>query len=346
MAIFDHIKEAVTGVKPLNSLVFLKEEGDLSCQREKLQAFLETAADSVKPLVEKDIKLLEYGIYGENQLAYELRNSHMPMVVIHDLNIEHEGLTAQIDYLIITRKLVFIVECKNLFGNISVDNQGNFIRTLQFGKRYQKEGIYSPITQNRRHMELLKAKRLSEKKNLIGRVGFDHYFDTFHRSVVVIANSKTVLDIKYAKKEIKDQIIRCDALIDYIRKMEESCREMKSSDKEMLKLGEYFLSWHVENTKDYSTKYGRQEEINPEVSQVSLAVEESELYKKLKNYRTTKSRAENVKAYFIFTNEEMENIINTMPQNIQALRKIRGFGEKKCEKYGAEILAIVAECQN
>lgn len=42
-------------------------------------------------------------------------------------------------------KNVFI-ECKNLYGNIEVDSQGNFTRTVSYGKYYKKEGIYSPIT--------------------------------------------------------------------------------------------------------------------------------------------------------------------------------------------------------
>ena len=34
------------------------------------------------------------------------------MVIIHDLHLQHEDLTAQIDYVVVTRKLVFFIECK------------------------------------------------------------------------------------------------------------------------------------------------------------------------------------------------------------------------------------------
>ncbi len=82
-----------------------------------------------------------------------------------DLHYEFEGLTAQIDYLIITRKRIFVVECKNLFGNIEINNSGDFIRTMEFNRKYKKEGIYSPITQNKRHLDLLKQIRRESKGN-------------------------------------------------------------------------------------------------------------------------------------------------------------------------------------
>ena len=343
MVILDHIKEAVTGVKPLSAPVFLKETSDSAVQLEKLKALSKIASPDVKANIERDIKLLEYGIKGENQLSFELKNSHMPMVVIHDLFFEHEGLTAQIDYLIITQKQILILKCKNLFGNITVDNQGNFFRTLNYGKHWKKEGIYSPITQNQRHMSLLKKKRLADKKNLITRVGFERYFDDFHKSIVVIANPKTVLDVKYAKKDVKNKIIRCDQLIDYIKNLENNSKEVKSSDKEMMKLAEYFLSWNRDNPVDYTEKYKIEIEkvIETEPKKSRGPVEETSLYQKLKDFRYEKSKEEGIKAYYIFTNAQLENIIEVKPKNLNELRNISGFGDKKCEKYGREILEMV-----
>ena len=46
-----------------------------------------------------------------------------------------------------------MIECKNLVGDIEVNSNGDFIRKLTYGRRVIKNGIYSPITQNRRHLE-------------------------------------------------------------------------------------------------------------------------------------------------------------------------------------------------
>lgn len=48
----------------------------------------------------------------------------MPMVVLHDIYLEDGDLSAQIDYLVFTRKLCCIIECKNLYGDIEINNAG------------------------------------------------------------------------------------------------------------------------------------------------------------------------------------------------------------------------------
>ena len=55
----------------------------------------------------------------------------MDMYILQDICIQHEDLSAQIDYLIVTRKRIYIIECKNLIGDIEVNSAGDFIRTYQ-----------------------------------------------------------------------------------------------------------------------------------------------------------------------------------------------------------------------
>lgn len=68
---------------------------------------------------------------------------------------------------------------------------------------------------------------------------------------------------------------------------------------------------------------------------------EKKIRKNLIKYRTNKSREEGNKAYFVFTNEQLDNIIKVMPKNLNELLKIKGFGKVKCEKYGNDIINIV-----
>jgi len=69
---------------------------------------------------------------GEDNIAYELTNSGIDMYVLQDLYLEHNGLSAQIDYMAFTRNSTYIIESKNLMGNVSIDKDGNFIRTYEF----------------------------------------------------------------------------------------------------------------------------------------------------------------------------------------------------------------------
>jgi hypothetical protein len=208
MGLFDKLKEPV----------FLKETSVAKEQLEQLKLLLTSVPDDIKSHVEQEIKILTYGIYGEDNIAFELKNSHMPMYILHDIFLEDNGLTAQIDFLIITRKRIFVIECKNMIGNIEINNNGEFIRTVEFYGKYKKEGIYSPITQNQRHMELLKQLRAKAKGNFLTKALFEKNFYNTYRSVVVLANPKTLLNSKYAKKEVKENVIRADQIIEYIKR--------------------------------------------------------------------------------------------------------------------------------
>lgn len=242
MGIFDKMKEPV----------FLKESTSLQEQLAQLEA-LQTTDSLLQKQIQKDIKLLKYGIAGEEKIAFELKNSHMPMFVLHDLYIEYNGLSAQIDYLIVTKGKAFLVECKNLYGNIEINNNGDFIRTMKYGAHFEKEGIYSPITQNLRHLELLKAIRRDQPLNFLQKLIFERSFSELYCPVVVLANPQTVLYAKYAKKEVKEQVIRADQLIAYIRKKNENA--LTCNEIEMREWAESLLALHKERKLDYTETY-------------------------------------------------------------------------------------------
>lgn len=190
IGIFDRIKEPV----------FLKESSDAEAQLEKMKALEPLLNHEGQNKIKQDIKYLECGIFGEKTIAFELKNSHIPMYILHDIYLESGDLSAQIDFLVFTRKICFVVECKNLFGDIEINSTGDFIRTIEFNGRKNKEGIYSPITQNQRHLELMKKIKHDESKNILQQLMTDKYFEIFNKSIVVLANTKTVLNSKYAKR--------------------------------------------------------------------------------------------------------------------------------------------------
>jgi hypothetical protein len=349
VGVFDSIKEVITqNPTNLTKPDFYKSDSDAKNQLEKLKELYNNAPEKVRPQIERDIKLLSYGIAGEDTVAFELKNSYIPIIVLHDLNLEYDGLTAQIDYMIITKKFSLIVECKNLFGNLEVNSSGDFIRELEFNGRRKKEGIYSPVTQNTRHLEMIRKVRATSKNNFLTKAIFEKYFDDAYKSVVVLANPKTVINMKYAKKEIKEKIIRSDQLISYIKRLLKESKDAPWSDKEMYELADFFLGLHKSNTVDYTKKYFQEsipnvnEEPNKDqINKDQINMEEMPIYKELKQYRYDKSKAEDVKAYFIFNNAQMEELISAMPESLDDIKKIYGFGEVKCEKYGNEILGIV-----
>ncbi len=232
--------------------VILKKENSASAQLEQLQQFLNDVTDpKIKASLQSEIKLVNAGILGESTILFELQNSHMPIFVLHDLYIECNGLTAQIDFLVITRGRNFVIECKNLYGDITINNSGDFIRTAW----NRKEGIYSPVTQCQRHLELIKQIRINEKGNFLTKALFERNFYENYRSVVVMANPKTVLNAKYAPKEIRDQVIRADQLIQYIKKVNSEPGTVTFSESDTEALANYFLNQHKVYETDYLEKY-------------------------------------------------------------------------------------------
>ena len=236
-------------------VIIFKESNNAKEYLKKLEALLPKARGAVKNQIQKEIAITKAGIVGEENVLFELKNSNMDMFVLQDIYIEtQDECGAQIDFIVITSKYEFLIECKNLVGDIDIDSKGNFTRTLEYGWKKQKEGIYSPITQSERHMEILKEKNAEDWNRVMGAM-IRNSFNLYYKSLVVLANPKTVLNDRYAKKEIKEKVIRADQLIKTIRKINRGYKGAPSSKKDMHMFAENILKKNIEERKDYVKKY-------------------------------------------------------------------------------------------
>ena len=349
MGLFNRMKEPV----------FLKESSDAQIQLEKLKTLEPLLNAEGQNIIRNKIeKFLEYGIAGEKNIEFELKNSHIPMYILHDIYLEDGDLNAQIDYLVFTKKICFVIECKNLYGDIEINSSGDFIRTIEFGGRKKKEGIYSPITQNQRHLELMKKIKTDNRNNILTKYMAGRYFEDFNKSVVVLANPKTVLNAKYAKKEVKEKVIRADQLVNYIKEMYENSKVAADSEDRMLEWAQSYLDLHKDVKKDYTGKYKQykasiitpqrsDEEVSTPVegknaiTAAEVPVDETDIFKELKAYRLDKSREEKIKPYFIYNDNQLKELISKMPRDKEELQTVAGFGEIKANKYGDDILKII-----
>lgn len=182
-------------------IIILKESNDAQTYLDKLKSLQQLASGDLQNQIQKEIALTQAGIIGEENILFELKHSNMDMIVLHDIYIEtHSGLGAQIDFIVITAKIIFLIECKNLVGNIEIDSNGAFIRTIFYGHTKQKEGIYSPITQSQRHYEVLKEARI-ETSNWLKGISIKYNFSSFYKPLVVLANPKTIVMIVMPKRD-------------------------------------------------------------------------------------------------------------------------------------------------
>ena len=320
--------------------IFLKDTSDATNVITQLEAFLPQASGDIREEIEKQIKVTTYGEMGENNVAFELKNSGMDMYILRDIYLEHGVLSAQIDYLVITRKHVYIIECKNLIGNIEIDNMGNFIRSYEYGNRKIKEGFYSPITQNERHLLVIKNLRGERYTNFFAKKRFENSFANTYKSIVVLANPKTILNAKYAKKEVKQKVIRLDQLISHIKAVDCAGQDYSFKTDDMLATAQFFLDANKEKKTDYLKRY--EKGVSENTEPIPVVVNKEELIKKLKDYRWCQGKYENIKPYYIFNDMQMTDLIEKNPKNEEELLKVNGFGKVKVEKYGKDILKILS----
>lgn len=236
--------------------VFLKDSSDAEDFVIKMQQLSEQASGELKDNIDRQIKLAKYGISGENNIKFELKNSGMDMYVLHDVYLEHGEQSAQIDYMVFTRKRTYVIECKNLFGNITIDSSGNFVRQYESHGRYIKEGVYSPVTQNERHLQVIKEIRMDSKSNLVTKKIFESSFSDTYKSLIVLANPNTVLNDYKAPKQVRSQVFRADQLVSII-KMFDNQVQSSYSNKDMLETANFFLSASKPNFSDYAERYSK-----------------------------------------------------------------------------------------
>ncbi|MDO4996630.1 MAG: nuclease-related domain-containing protein [Bacilli bacterium] len=204
--------------------------------------------DEFKKIVNKNTekyKSLEKGLEGEKEIEYHLTKSNIGMYVIRDVNIEYDGMTAQIDYIVITSKHCYFIECKNYSGNVKVDDSGNFTVTKKYGRRFHSQGIYSPIRQVEAQLDVFLKICLNNQdktKELLNGIRFKDYFKT----LVVFTNSESILRINKAPEDIKDRVLKVDNLIRILERDQKDTTNGKLTKEQMEKVGKFFLEINKE----------------------------------------------------------------------------------------------------
>lgn len=126
MSIIDNMIDSARMTFGFKDAIFYKENSDLQDRYDALKKLNEEYPNNEELM--SAMYFIKKGFEGENEIAYQLKKSNIGMYVLRDVKVKYEDLTAQIDYVIITPVFIYYVECKNLVGNITVDEKGDFIR--------------------------------------------------------------------------------------------------------------------------------------------------------------------------------------------------------------------------
>jgi len=331
----ERFKLAIKDKEILESPILIKDGISAKQKIEKLSEDLkvEKSLENQKELIKK-IKLLELGLYGEKSVQFELLNSFLPIHIHHDINLKHEELKAQYDFVVLTRKFILIIEVKNYYGNIQVTENGDFIRNVVKGEKIVfQEGFYSPIRQVERQVEVLQ--KFMKVNGIIGS-------KTPIKHVVVFTNTKTILNLEKADQNIQNKIVRVDRLVEYIKKELKKTSPIYLLDNRMTNISNFLKSSHKDNQLDNSTNTIELKLLDETIESLNNTDQAYwGLEDALRKFRKEKAAELGIKAFYIFTNQTLEEIVLHQPKSLNQLSAIRGIGEQKLVDFGHDILQII-----
>lgn len=138
--------------------MILKQADDHALELAQLEQWSGSSNRVVADATKTELRIRRAGVKGEADTAYFIDFDYRKTknwAVIHDLRLEHEGRTAQIDHLLIDRFLeCYVLESKYFHAGVKITNNGEFLRWNDWYKRY--EGMESPLEQNQRHIAVLR----------------------------------------------------------------------------------------------------------------------------------------------------------------------------------------------
>lgn len=228
--------------------VFLKENSELENKVNKLNELKEKYPNN--EYIKDELKKAKYGLVGEKEVEYYLKNANIGMYVLHDINLVIDDLKAQIDYIVITPAKCYFIECKNMVGEIIIDSTGQFISEYN-GKR---KAIESPLRQSQRHREILLKIINSNSKGILDIFFSEKAFKNYFDSIVVFSNQTAVINMDNAPEDIKKKVIRVEELINYMQ-TDIDKTDMKDSKRSMRDLADRLLKRNVIEEIDYEKKF-------------------------------------------------------------------------------------------
>ena len=182
-----------------------------------------------KFLIERELKNLSPGEDGGKNASHFLNfycAESSNWAVIHDLKVEHDGLTSQIDHLLINRYFdIYLFDSKNYTYSLKITADGGFL--VFDGRQYQS--VDSPLEENEKRIQVLRNV-LIENRIVPKRMGmtFKPRIESFVlvsprsnilRPPVSIYDTSSVITADYLIKKLLQQLRRIKRICQKIRRL-------------------------------------------------------------------------------------------------------------------------------
>lgn len=318
------IFNTILGTFQNKDTVFLKESSSLSNKYKALNK-LNSKYPNNKDLL-NELYMVKRGLNGENEIAYQLQKANIGMYVLRDVKVKYKDLSAQIDYIVITPIYTYYIECKNLVGNIIVNDKGDFIREYQKNGSTLQKGMYSPLTQVEAQREVIR-KIWEDRTNKFIKFWAAKNFEYYRRVLVVVANHDTILNTDNAPEDIKRKVIRADNLVRQIKYDIDNCQvdDYISSNKEMLGTAKTYLDISIADDTDYYEYYKNK-------------YIKDDLKERLVSLRKDRAKKMNIPFYYVFTDEELKELVRIRPKTLEELKDKQILTPVKINTHGKIII--------
>lgn len=172
------------------------------------------------------VKAYMAGLKAEKEMAYYLAarfGQYRDLAIFNNLKIEHRGMVAQVDHLVLSRWSAYFIETKSVGHKISINADGQWARV--YGRKYKN--MESPIEQSRRHEAILFDLLESRLSEFMGKVlglqkAFRKLIDVQH----LVAVSVGAIIQGRGKKAVTDHLRAMDQIPQMI---EDRHKEVKAS---------------------------------------------------------------------------------------------------------------------
>jgi hypothetical protein len=173
--------------------------------------------------VESEIRQIQAGERAEQAAAYQIElyfGRSENWATIHDLRIEVDGLSAQIDHLLMNRLAeIWVCESKSFAEGVSINEHGEWLRWWNG----RPKGIPSPVEQNHRHVFLLERvfdDGLAPRPRRLGLASMTPRF----KSLVLVSDNARINRPKRGWKGL-DEVIKAEQLKTHVFDAFDAMRE-------------------------------------------------------------------------------------------------------------------------
>ena len=295
------------------------------------------------------ILLYKIGEIGENKVLDELKYSFYPMHIFKDISINIGEFQCQIDFVILTKKAMYLIECKNTKFNVKIDKTGSFY-LINEGK---KNRTFSVLNQ------------IERQKMILEQLDLGVEIKEMH-PIVVYANEETGIEIEDKDALRGIDVINLDRLNSFIREKEKDLKEIYTVE-EIEKIKNSLINPDIKNNdyieedtvkwEEYELRLLLEKNINEKKALEKIAeknvlknvksefngskISIAEFKDVLKKYLERKSEKLGVTSSSLMTEVMRDEILEKMPTTVNQLSKLLVSNSIYFHKISNDLLAMI-----